>query len=89
MSLILDHESEPAGLTVETRGFLPQVVYLGKYTISFEDFLRMAHYVLTNTPLIRDNDPRLQFVRCVGSMKKVSSLRPGERFLGTDVPPIP
>jgi len=71
MSLSLNSGTIPAGLNVSTFGYGPigNTVYLGDYEISLEDFLKAALYVLTNADL-EPNDPRLQFVKCVQSMKR-------------------
>lgn len=88
MSLILGMGTRPAGLEVKTFGFGPtNTVHLGKYEISFEDFLVAAEYVLTNTDL-EPNDPRLQFVKCVQSMKEVTGYNPGRKSLKSSAPPV-
>lgn len=69
MTLILSG-SKPADLgikTFETDGSTK--IFLGDYEISLEDFLAMTHYVLTNTWLSGDTDPRLDFVECVRAMR--------------------
>lgn len=94
MSLSLVMGTKPVGLVVKTYdgfGSTETIVYLGDYEISLIDFLVMATYVLTNTDL-RPDDPRLQFVKCVKSMKEVDGYNPmilyGKR-LESDIPPIP
>lgn len=93
MSLSLDLGTKPKGLEIKTLGNLLgldplHVVHLGEYEISMKDFLCAADYVLTNTDLEVD-DPRLQFVRCVKSMKIVEGYNPGRKRLEASVPPIP
>ena len=92
MSLSLDLGTKPR-LEVQTfecdpGGGNTKIVYLGEYEISLEDFLCMADYVLTNTDL-KPNDPRLQFVKCVQSMKKVKGYNPGRERLEASEPAIP
>lgn len=89
MSLFLDLGTNPAGLQVKTFGFGPMgsTVHLGDYEISLEDFLIAAEYVLVNTDL-EPNDPRLQFVKCVRSMKKVAGYNPSRRRLKSSVPAV-
>jgi len=69
MSLSLDLGTKPEGLEIKTHGniFPDDVVYLGDYDISIEDFLVCAYYVLTNTDLY-DGDPRTKFVNCIKKM---------------------
>lgn len=73
MSIRLDLGTKPKGLMVKIHGDIlrsverSNTVHIGEYSISLVDFLFMAEYVLTNTPLM-ENDPRRQFVRCVKSM---------------------
>jgi hypothetical protein len=84
MSLILEMGTKPAGLEIKTYGLglKPNTVHLGDYEISIEDFLVCAEYVLTNTD-IQPNDPRLQFVKCVKSMKEVEGYNPGQKRLSS------
>jgi hypothetical protein len=89
MSLSLDLGTKPAGLEVKTFGFGPMgnTVYLGDYEISLEDFLIAAEYVLTNTDL-ELNDSRLQFVKCIQSMKEVEGYNPGRKRLEASEPAV-
>ena len=89
MSLSLDLGTKPAGLEVKTFGFgsMGNTVHLGDYEISLEDFLVTAEYVLTNTDL-EPNDPRLQFVKCVQSMKEVDGHNPNRKRLESSVPAV-
>ncbi len=43
-------------------------IYLDTYRMTFEDFMCLVDYVLTNSDLFKGYDPRLQFVECVKSM---------------------
>lgn len=93
MSLRLDLGTIPAGLEIKTWGIhevpsLVNWVKLGEYVISLPDFLVAAHYVLTNTDLQQD-DPRLQFMKCMEAMKVVDGFMAGQRCLETTVPPVP
>lgn len=89
MSLRLVLGTKPANLEIKTFGFGPMgnTVYLGDYEVSLEDFLVAAKYVLTNTDL-EPNDPRLQFVRCVQSMKEVEGYNPNREHLESSVPAV-
>ncbi len=69
MSLFLNDGSMPE-VSLKTFGMGKENVFLGDYEISLKDFLRAAHYVLTNTNLT-ENDPRPQFLECVRSMIEV------------------
>ncbi|MEK7664306.1 MAG: hypothetical protein AAB340_02645 [Patescibacteria group bacterium] len=89
MSLILSMGTQPAGLKVQTFEFgsMGNTVHLGDYEISIEDFLVVAKYVLTNTDL-DSNDPRLQFVKCVQSMKEVKGYNSGQKRLAASEPAV-
>ena len=89
MSLILAMGTQPVGLEVKTFGFglMGDKVYLGDYEISIEDFFFAAEYVLTNTNL-GPNDPRLQFVKCVKSMKEVEGYNPSKKRLESSEPAV-
>ena len=89
MSLILEMGTKPAGLEVKTFGFgsMGNTVHIGDYEISIEDFLVTAEYVLTNTDL-DPNDPRLQFVKCVQSMKQVDGYNPRQKRLEASEPAV-
>ncbi len=92
MSLSLDLGTKPEGLEVKTFGQTIgpdplQMVYIGDYKISMKDFLCAAEYVLTNTDLEPD-DPRLQFLKCVRSMKIVKGYNSGGKRLKPLVWPI-
>jgi hypothetical protein len=71
----------PNGPRVKTFGCCDDTivgtVFIGEYEVSLVDFLKAAKYVLTNTDL-EPNDPRLQFVKCVQSIKKVDGNNPGK-----------
>ena len=89
MSLSLDQGTKPAGFEIRTRDFgsLRNTVYLGNYEISLWDFLVAAAYVLTNTDL-EPNDPRLQFVKCVQSIKQTDGYSPGRKRLESSEPAV-
>lgn len=87
MSLGLDLGTKPAGTMIKTFGLNPEVIFLGNLEISLKDFLYAAHYVLTNTDLVL-NDQRLQFLECVKSMEIVSGYNTGGKRLKTSVLPI-
>ncbi|MFA5070212.1 MAG: hypothetical protein WC528_02935 [Patescibacteria group bacterium] len=80
MSLILNQGSKPEGLSVKTDGFGPQVVYLGDYEITLEDFLSAVIYVLGNTDLV-PKDPRLSFLEKIKAMKQVAGYNKGKKRL--------
>ncbi len=88
MSLVLV-ETKPTGLEVKTFGHGPMgnTVYLGGYEISLKDFLAAVEYVLTNTDL-KPNDPRLQFIKCVQSMKEVDGYNANGKRLKSFVPVV-
>jgi len=86
MSLILERGTSPTGLSIKTHPF-SDTVYLGDYEISMEDFLISAHYVLTNTD-IKPDDPRLQFVKCVQSMREVSGFNSSQKRLAASEPAV-
>ena len=69
--MLLERGTKPNGLPVKTFGIGKDVVFFGDYEVSIEDFLIAAHYVLTNSNLTGEDDPRLQFIECVRSMKVV------------------
>lgn len=87
MSLSLDRNTVPSGLTVKTYGtILPEdVVFLGDYEISIEDFFAMVYYVLTNTDLCPD-DPRRLFVERVKSMTEAEGYNQGGKRLVPNEP---
>ena len=89
MTLSLDLGTKPPGLVVKTYGLdsLRNIVNLGDYEISLLDFLLAAEYVLTNTAL-EPNDPRLQFVKCVQSMREVDGHNPNKKHLEPSVPTV-
>ena len=84
MTLLLERGTKPTSLGIKTFGWSidsDHSVYIGGYEISLEDFLFAAHYVLTNTDLLEPGDPRLQFIKCVQSMKEVAGFSPGRKRL--------
>ena len=88
MSISLDRRpTDPIGINVKT--YVGDVVHLGRYDISLEDFLIAANYVLTNTDLIGENDPRLAFIERVKGMRIVDGFNEGGRRLESNNPPVP
>jgi len=94
MTLCLDLGTKPKSLEIKTRGFGEDDVYLGDHVIPMRSFLAAACHVLTSRDL-RDNDPRLQFVKCVRSMKVVKGhllITNGKEHdtkrLDSDLPPV-
>ena len=94
MSLCLNRGTKPEGLEIKMFPMGGQVVLLGDYEITMEDFLIAVHYVLTNTNLT-EGDPRLQFVECVRSMQVTKGhtvVIQGKKFdtkcLVSSVPPV-
>lgn len=84
VTLTLDRNTKPKGLPIKTYG--PNMVHLGDYEISTEDFLEAALYVLTNTDLGLD-DQRVQFVKSVKAMRVVKGFNKGHKRLRSNVPP--
>ena len=90
-------------LTLERPGTKPRIllakaggsgkerwVLIGKQIISLGDFLDLTEYVLTNTDLIDQKDPRLQFIKCVKAMHRIEGYNgPGTKRLFTKIPPVP
>lgn len=64
MSFSLCNGTRPNGLLVKTFGLSEEVVFLGEYQLSLNDFLAAVRYVLTNADLI-PGDPRLAFIAWV------------------------
>lgn len=87
MSLSLEHGTKPHGTMVKT-GQVPtrDIVQIGEYELSIEDFLLAAFFVLTNTNLTSD-DQRLQFVKSIQDMRVVEQPR-GDHRLESDTIPI-
>lgn len=93
MSYKLNGKGTSPGLEIKTHGILfggnDLVILSGRkfiLEISVEDFLFAAHYVLTNTDL-RKNDPRIQFVRCIKKMKRVSGWNENNRRFKSPINP--
>jgi hypothetical protein len=93
MSLTMDRNTEPEGLTIEiwrksgTISLEKDFVRLGDYLIGIEDFLVAAYYVLTNSDLY-PGDPRRQFVKSIAAMIEVEGWNPGGKRLMTEVEPV-
>lgn|GEM_PF-7065385 len=82
MSLVLNQGTTPVGIEVKTLGFgEDQVVHLGDYEIAMADFCALTIYVLTNTDLVGDKDPRLALIEEMRKLEKV----PG--YATTGIPP--
>ena len=83
MSLSLDNSTP--NVEVKTWGAIsPQfekTVFLGDYEISLSDFMHAAMYVLTNTDLVGDSDPRLRFVNEVKVMEITEGYDPARSRL--------
>jgi len=79
MSFVLT-DSEGNELRVSTSS-LPSSVTVGEYSLKLEQFLLIAKYVLINTDLVGDKDPRLEFVRATRSMKKTKGYKEGVKRL--------
>ena len=71
MSLKLSYP-KPEGLEAKT-AFTGSDIFLGDYQISMEDFLALTEYVLTNTDLAGDKDPRWRFITRI----RASGIVPG------------
>jgi len=67
-------------LRVSTNSIFNSVT-VGQYSLKLEQLLLIAKYVLTNTDLVGDKDPRLEFVRAVRSMKKAKGYKKGAKRL--------
>jgi hypothetical protein len=86
MPLILDQGTKPDGLAIKvwdlkSRG---NIVFLGDYEITMKDFVDAAEYVLTITDLEPD-DPRLQFVKYVQSIREVEGYNAGRKRLESPI----
>lgn len=84
MLLVLSEKRKPAGLSIMGNH---DVVFRSDCEITMYDFLCAAYYVLTSSDLVED-DPRLQFVKRVSSMRKVKGYYPGAKRLSAEVPPV-
>jgi len=86
MSLALEFGTKPHGLNIQTHTAKPNIVQIGEYELSIEDFLLAAFYVLTNTNLTHD-DQRLEFVKSIHAMRIVEQ-HIGNHRLTSDTLPI-
>jgi len=70
------------GLKVETGfvGSMKGMVVIGDFAISLPEFLKIVEYVLINTDL-EPGDPRLEFLRKIGSVEEVDGFNPGQKRL--------
>lgn len=90
MSITLDIDS-PTKPWCKTNGHHPdgEKVIIGKEEVGLQDFLVLAHYVLTNFDL-KPDDPRKQFVDCIKAMREEEGWNgPNSKALRSDRPPIP
>ncbi len=87
MSTTSDWGTREVGLVEVRKDENETKVRLGWYDISMKDFLFVVEHLLTDTDL-EPNDPRLQFVECVKSMKKIQGRYVGGKRLKALVPPI-
>ncbi|MDP1689604.1 MAG: hypothetical protein Q8L52_00120 [bacterium] len=69
MTMLLEQGTKPKSLAVKSvpSGLGAQVfggegVHIGDYCLSMEDFCAMVRYVLTNTNMEGEQDPRLKLV---------------------------
>jgi len=79
--------SHPKDLTAKTVSLLcpvpggdnenKTIVILGDYRITLNDFCTLAEYVLSNTDLDSDRDPRLKLVERVKDCKVCPGSNPG------------
>jgi hypothetical protein len=82
MSLELGQGTHPHGLRVKAHGReINYEVWIGDYEISLEDFLAAAAYVLVNTDLQSENDPRLKFIDDVAALQQKPGFNAGQTRL--------
>ncbi len=87
MTLKLEQQgTQPKGLEVksvsgglEAQVFGGKGVHIGEYCVSPEDFWEMVRYVLTNTNLEGEKDPRLKFI---GDVKKARATEGFTEMIG-------
>ena len=77
MTMLLEQGTQPASLEVKSvsgglgaRFFGGKGVHIGDYCLSMEDFCAMVRYVLTNTNMEGEQDPRLKLI---GDMKNAQT----------------
>ena len=81
MSLGLDQGTMPAG-TVAKTDFDGRFVEVGDLQISTADFCQLAMYVLKNTDLWAENDPRLHFMNQLAKLNVIDGYMAGRKRLG-------
>ena len=81
MSLGLDLGTEPAG-TVARTDFDGEFVEVGGLQISTADMCQLAIYVLTNTDLWAENDPRLHLMNQLAKLNVIDGYMAGRKRLG-------
>lgn len=90
MSLSLDIDTKPKGLTAKTIGpplGVETVLRLGAYEIGLQDFLVLAAYVITNTNLAGETDPRLAFLKACEHARIEKGFGGGDKRIELDYPP--
>lgn len=85
MSIELDIDS-PTRPWCKT--FSTKEISIGSETVGILDFLMLAHYVLTNTDLEGDDDPRHQFLACVRAMREEEGWNPTGKRLESNIPAV-
>jgi len=85
-----------SGVEVKTSSFVTdtengneQIVFLGKDEIPMSDFCEIVHYVMTNTDLSSEKDPRIGLVEIINNYKvapgfKKDATRTRLEYPGTD-----
>ena len=81
MSLGLDLGTLPEGTTART-DFDGEFVEVGDLQISTADVCQLALYVLTNTDLWAENDPRLHFMNQLAKLNVIDGHMAGRKRLG-------
>lgn len=85
MSIKLDIDSQTHPWC---KTFSAKEIAIGDEVVGLRDFLMLAHYVLTNTDLEGDDDPRFQFLECIRAMHKVEGWNPEGKRLESNVPAV-
>lgn len=76
--------SQSEGIAVKTYATMPWKVYIGEYEISIWDFCSMVEYVLENTDLMGDADPRLKLIEEIKKSKTVKGFNEGRKRILTN-----